>query len=84
VVVTTTTQTIDGFTVTRGDPPAIEWWRALAWTPRGLEQLHFVDPATAEVYARFLLDEGASFTLLEHWREGHRLGVRLIAAPPGS
>ena len=43
-----------------------------------------MDPATAEVYARFLLDEGARFTLLEHWREGHRLGVRLIAAPPGS
>ena len=43
-----------------------------------------MDPATAEVYARFLLEEGARFTLVEHWREGHRLSVRLIAAPPGN
>jgi len=47
-----------------------------------VEHLHFVDPATAEAYARFLLDEGARFTLLEHWYEGERLGVRLIAAAP--
>jgi hypothetical protein len=77
------TATIEGFTISRGDPAAIEWWCALAWTARGLEQLHFVDPATAEVYARFLIDEGARFTLLEHWCEGERLGVRIIAAPPG-
>ena len=41
-----------------------------------------MDPETAEVYARFLLDEGARFTLLEHWYEGERLGVRVIATPP--
>ncbi|HMO00347.1 MAG TPA: hypothetical protein PKD59_13120 [Miltoncostaeaceae bacterium] len=64
------------------DEVAIEWWTVLVLRPRSDERIHFVERRTAEVYARFLLEETAPLVVLEHWRDTGRVAVELMGAAP--
>ena len=40
--------------------------------------LHLIDPRTAELVGRFLIDEGAEAVAIEDWRDGRRAGLSLL------
>ncbi len=59
---------------------AIEWWTVLILRPRSDERIYFVERRTAEMYARFLLEDDFPLVVLEHWRDTGRVAVELIGA----
>ena len=58
--------------------PTGEWWRTVELTTERVGALYFVDPRTAELVGRFLIDEGAEAVAIEHWRDGRRAGLSLL------
>lgn len=68
--------------VTEDDEDAIEWWTVLVLRAGGDQRIHFIERRTAEVYARFLLEDDTPLVVLEHWRETGRVDVELIEALP--
>ena len=68
--------------MTDDDEDAIEWWTVLVLRTGGDQRIHFIERRTAEVYARFLLEDDTPLVVLEHWRETGRVDVELIEEPP--
>ena len=66
--------------VTDEGEDAIEWWTVLVLRTEGDQRIHFIERRTAEIYARFLLEDDTPLVILEHWREAGRVGVELIEA----
>ena len=64
------------------DEIPVEWWTVLVLRPRSDERIYFVERRTAEMYARFLLEDDAPLVVLEHWRDTGRVAVELMGAPP--
>jgi hypothetical protein len=60
-----------------------EWWLTVEMASGTRGMLAFIDPAVAEEFARYLLDQGgAGAVALEHWRGGRRQGIAMLAAQP--
>jgi hypothetical protein len=69
--------------VTEDEDDAIEWWTVLVLRATGGDQrIHFIERATAESYARYLLEDHAPLVVLERWRETGRVGVELMEGLP--
>ncbi|HTI34321.1 MAG TPA: hypothetical protein VL422_11630 [Miltoncostaea sp.] len=68
--------------VTDDGEDAIEWWTVLVLRTEGDQRIHFIERRTAEIYARFLLEDDTPLVVLEHWRETGRVDVELIEALP--
>ncbi len=64
------------------DEGVVEWWVVLVLPTTHDERVHFIERGTAEVYARFLVEEDAPIVVLERWRATGRVSVELIEAPP--
>jgi hypothetical protein len=60
-----------------------EWWLTVEMASGNQGMLAFIDPAVAEEFARYLVDEGgADAVALEHWRGGRRHGISMLAPQP--
>ncbi|MGD9570922.1 MAG: hypothetical protein AB7V62_03420 [Thermoleophilia bacterium] len=71
----------EGLQIGRGraiDPQASgEWWKTLELGPREWGQLYFVDQSTAELFADYLIAEGAEAVTVEHWCDGRRTDMSI-------
>jgi hypothetical protein len=59
-----------------------EWWSTVELTPDRTGTVLFVDRATADEFAAFLMAEGAGTVLVAHWRGGRCIGLE-AASPLG-
>lgn len=59
-----------------------EWWRVVEIAPLRRARLIFIEEEAAETFARYLVAERDEPVLLEHWRDGECIDVRIVARPP--
>ena len=69
--------------LTHDQIPPGEWWRTIELAAQRVGSLYFIDPRTAEIVGRFLIDEGAEAVAIEHWCGGNRAGLSMLRAVAG-
>ena len=56
----------------------LEWWRVADFERATNRRMLFVEEEAATDFARHLVDESGEQVLLEHWRNGDLIGLRLV------
>lgn len=59
-----------------------EWWSTVELAQDRAGTVLFVDRATADEFAAYLVAEGAGTVLVAHWRGGRCVGLE-ATPPPG-